>query len=476
MTDIIKTDICIIGAGSGGLTVAAVAAQLGADTTLIERGAMGGDCLNTGCVPSKALLAAAHRAADIRGAGAFGITVPEPEISGAGVQAHVMGAIAQIAPRDSVESFEKYGVRVIQAAASFTGPREVAAGETRIRARRFVVATGSSPMLPPIDGLAEVPYLTNENLFELTEVPDHLLVIGGGPIGIEIAQAYRLLGARVHVIEMMRVLSGDDPELVEVVKARLANDGVEILEGARVQRVRRTDTGVVVEFDQQGAAHDIEGSHLLVAAGRRPNLDGLNLDAAGIKTTPQGIQVNASLRTSNRRVYALGDVAGDQQFTHVAAYHAGIFLRNALFRIPAKRDHRAYVRVTYTRPELAQVGLTEAEAKAKIPGTQVRAVHWPFAENDRAIAEGFKEGLIKLVIGHGGKILGAGIVGPHAGELIQSWGLAISAKLKIGKVANFIAPYPTLGEANKRAAGEYFTPSLFAPRARALVRFLSRFG
>ncbi|MBT3550248.1 MAG: FAD-dependent oxidoreductase [Rhodospirillaceae bacterium] len=474
MSEIINTDICVIGAGSGGLTVAAVAAQLGADTILIERGAMGGDCLNTGCVPSKALLAAAHRAEDIRGAGKFGITATEPEIFGPGVQAHVKGAIAQIAPHDSIEQFEKYGVRIIQADAAFTGPDEVAAGDARIRARRFVVATGSSPMTPPIDGLADVAYLTNENLFELTEVPAHLIVIGGGPIGIELAQAYRLLGARVSVIEMMTALGGDDPELVAVVKASLAKDGVEIFEGAKVLRAGPADAGVMVEFEKGGAAQKIEGSHLLVAAGRRPNLDGLNLDAAGIKTNAKGIRINASLRTSNRRVYAVGDVAGDQQFTHVAAYHADIFIRNALFRIPAKLDRSAYVRVTYTSPELAQVGLTEAEAKSL--GGQVRVIRWPFSDNDRAIAEGATEGLIKLVIGRRGKILGAGIVGAHAGELIQSWGLAISAKLKIGKLANFIAPYPTLGEANKRAAGEYFTPSLFGPRTRALVKFLSRFG
>ena len=402
MAEIMQTDICVIGAGSGGLTVAAVAAQLGADTILIERGAMGGDCLNTGCVPSKALLAAAHRAQDIRGALRFGITAPEPEISGAGMHAHVIGAIAQIAPHDSVEQFEDYGVRVIQAEAAFTGPREVAAGEARIRARRFVVATGSSPMLPPIDGLADTGYLTNENLFQLTEVPDHLIVIGGGPIGIEIAQAYRLLGARVSVIEMLQALSGDDPELVAVVKASLARDGVEIFEDARARRVSRGDRGVAVEFDQGAAAHRIEGSHLLVAAGRRPNLDGLNLDAAGIKYLNQGIGITRSLRTSNRRVYAVGDVTGDQQFTHVAAYHADIFIRNALFRIPAKLDRSAYVPVTYTRPELAQVGLTQAEAEARFPGGHIRALRWPFSENDRAIAEARTEGLIKLVIGPGG--------------------------------------------------------------------------
>lgn len=476
MSEIINTDICIIGAGSGGLTVAAVAAQLGADTILIERGAMGGDCLNTGCVPSKALLAAAHRAGDIRGAGKFGIIAPEPEISGPGVHAHVKGVIAQIAPHDSIEQFKEYGVRIIQAEAAFTGPNEVAAGAVYIRARRFVVATGSSPMVPPIDGLADVAYLTNENLFELTEIPAHLIVIGGGPIGIEIAQAYRLLGARVSVIEMMTALGGDDPELVAVVKASLAKDGVVIFEGAKVLRVGRADAGVMVELENGGAAQKIEGSHLLVAAGRRPNLDGLNLDAAGIKTNAKGIRINASLRTSNRRVYAVGDVAGDQQFTHVAAYHADIFIRNALFRIPAKLDRSAYVRVTYTSPELAQVGLTEAEAEARYPGGKVRVIRWPFADNDRAIAESATEGLIKLVVGRRGKILGVGIVGAHAGELIQSWGLAISAKLKIGKLANFIAPYPTLGEANKRAAGEYFTASLFGSRTRALVKFLSHFG
>ncbi len=474
MSTLLTPDLCIIGAGSGGLSLAAGASQMGAETVLIERGKMGGDCLNTGCVPSKALLAAAHAAETVRNAERFGIKAT-PQIDFAAVQRHVQSIITAIAPNDSVERFEGLGVQVIQAEARFEGPREILAGGQRIRARRFVVATGSRAAVPPIPGLADVPYFTNETIFENAELPEHLLVIGGGPIGIEMAQAHRLLGARVTVLEIAGILPRDDPELVELLRTRLQKDGLRLREGIAIDRIKKNGGKIcVVLREKDGGEEKIEGSHLLVAAGRKANVDCLGLEEAGIAYSPKGISVNAQLRTTNRRVYAIGDIAGGPQFTHVASYHAGIAIRNLLFRLPAKAETANVPWVTYTAPELAHVGMSEAEAKAA-KGT-VRVLRWPFAENDRAQAERLTEGLVKVTTDKKGRILGADILGPRAGELIQPWVLAIANGLKIGAVASAIAPYPTLGEASKRAAGSYYVPALFGERTRKIVRFLARFG
>ena len=474
MTDI-TVDICVIGAGSGGLSVAAGASQMGAKVALIERHRMGGDCLNYGCVPSKSLLAAAHAAQRIRESGRFGVTGGEPAIDFAAVHDHVRGVIDGIAPHDSVERYEGLGVRVIEAAARFTAPDRVEAGGATIRARRFVVATGSRPMVPPIPGIEGVPYLTNETIFDRTRAPGHLIVIGGGPIGVELAQAHRRLGARVTVVEMFSLLGNDDPELVEVVRNRLRKEGVEIHEGVAVARVAAHENGIAVALGDDGAEGTIEGSHLLVAAGRAANVDDLGLDDAGIDHGPKGIVVDGRLRTSNRRVFAIGDVAaGAPMLTHVAGYHAGIVIRNALFRLPAKVDYAALPWVTFSDPELAQVGLTEAGARAA--GHAIQVLRWPFAENDRSRAEDEAAGFVKVVTTPRGRILGAGMVGAGAGELIQSWELAIREKLNIKAMAQLMIAYPTRGEVNKRAAGSAFMARLTSEGTRGLVRFLARFG
>lgn len=474
-SDLIETDICVIGAGSGGLSVAAGASQMGARVVLIEKAEMGGDCLNTGCVPSKALLAAGHAADAVRRAGRFGIDAGAPAVDGARVYGHVHDVIAGIAPMDSQERFEGLGVTVLRAAARFTGPREVVAGDRRVRAKRFVVATGSSPAVPPIQGLDGVDFLTNETVFAREALPAHLLVVGGGPIGVEMAQAHAHLGCAVTVVEMARLMPADDAELVDVVRARLVADGIDLREGVKVVRAEKTDGGVALVLDGgDGVERRVEGSHILVAAGRRPNVDGLDLEKAGVDFGPKGIAVDARLRTTNKKVFAIGDVAGGPQFTHVAGYHAGVVIRNALFRLPAKADHRGVPWVTYTTPELAQVGLSEDRARAA--GEAFEVLRWPFAENDRARAEREVEGMVKAIVTAKGKVLGCGIVGPHAGELIQPWVLALAKGLKVGDLAQAIAPYPTLGEVNKRAAGSFFTPRLFSDRTRAVVRFLLRFG
>lgn len=470
MSETIKTDICVIGAGSGGLTVAAGAAQMGARVVLIEKGRMGGDCLNYGCVPSKALIAAAHAAEGARRGAAFGITA-EPAVAFDKVHAHIHGVIAEIAPHDSVERFEGLGVRVIKAPARFTSPAEVTADGIRVRARRFVIATGSTPARPPIEGLDACPYLTNETIFDLKERPDHLIVIGGGPIGCELAQALRRLGADVTLLQRRTILPKDEPEAVGLVRHRLAREGTDLRENVTIKAVREEHGAVMVRIAEAGAEHSIAGSHLLVAAGRKATVDGLGLEAAGIEYTAKGITVDARLRTTNKKVFAIGDVVGSFRFTHMAGYHGGIVIRNAVFNMPAKVRENAVPWVTYTDPELAHVGMTEAEARERY-GNTVRVLRGSFDENDRAHTERETEGLIKAIIGPRGRAVGATIVGAKAGELIALWVLAISQGIKIGAVASMIIPYPTLSEVSKRAAGSYYTESLFSPRIRKLVSWL----
>ena len=467
--NIINADLCVIGAGSGGLSVAAGAAQLGRKVVLIEKGEMGGDCLNTGCIPSKALIAAAARAQDMRSAEKFGISNVKPAIDFAAVMDHVGGVIAAIAPIDSQERFESLGATVLREHASFTGPRLVKAGPFVVNAKHFVVATGSTPFVPPINGLADTPHLTNETIFQNRILPDHLVVIGGGPIGVELAQAHRRLGARVTIIEGATILNNDDPELVAILRDQLIHEGVEIIENAMVQSVARAAVGISVNADDK----TIVGSHLLVAVGRKATVDGLNLEAAGVRYERKGIAVDKRLRTSNKRIYAIGDVIGGRQFTHVAGYHASIIIRNILFKAPSVNRDEVAPWVTYADPELAHIGLTEEHASAK--NNDIKIARWRFEENDRAQAERDTKGLVKIVTSKKGKILGASIVGKNAGDLIQPWSLAIANGLKINAFTSAIAPYPTRGEASKRAAGAWYTPTLFSNRTRKLVSFLSVF-
>ncbi|WP_425068675.1 dihydrolipoyl dehydrogenase family protein [Reyranella sp.] len=470
MSATLTPDVCIVGGGSAGLVVAAGAAQLGLDVVLVERALMGGDCLNFGCVPSKALIAAARVAQAQRSGAAFGIAPVEPAIDFGKVMDHVAGVIASLAPNDSVERFEKLGVRVLAEEARFTGRTELQAGSHRIRSKRIVLATGSRPTVPPVPGLTEVPHFTNETIFANRILPSHLVVLGGGPIGLEMAQAFRRLGARVTVLEAATCLAKDDPELAAIVVARLRREGVELHERTRVARIERTAGGIAAVLEQGGR---IEGSHLLVATGRTPTTDGLDLDRAGVAHDRHGITVDDSLRTSNRNVWAIGDCNGRYAFTHMAGHEASLFIRGALFRAPAKLDPSIVPWATYTDPELAQVGLNERDARAR-HGGDVKILRWKFAENDRAQTERDTDGLVKVVTDRRGRVLGAGIAGPQAGELIQSWCLALAGRLKVSTLASFVPPYPTLGETAKRAAGSYYTETLFAPRTQRLVRFLAR--
>ncbi|MEL7544183.1 MAG: FAD-dependent oxidoreductase, partial [Pseudomonadota bacterium] len=335
MSDTLTPDLCVIGAGSGGLSVAAGAVQLGASVVLLEKHKMGGDCLNYGCVPSKALIAASKHVHTMRAQNPFGVTPVSPQVDRTQVRQHIRDVIAAIEPNDSVERFTGLGVNVITTAGRFIDGKTVMAGDQKIKARRFVVATGSSPLVFPIPGLDAVPYFTNETIFENDIRPEHLIVIGGGPIGMELAQAHLRLGSQVTVLEGQKALGKDDPELTEIVLKRLREDGLTIRENTLVQRISQASDGSIeAHVLSDGVEETVRGSHLLVATGRAPNVDGLDLEKAGIDFDKRGIKVNAGLKTSNKHVYAIGDVTGGYQFTHVAGYHAGLVIRSALFRLP----------------------------------------------------------------------------------------------------------------------------------------------
>ena len=473
MTDI-KTDIVVIGGGSGGLTIAAGASQMGAKVTLIEKHKMGGDCLNYGCVPSKALLAASHQArqADER----FGVSGEKPAVNYAKVMQHVKQVIAKIAPHDSVERFTEMGVNVIKGTANFIGRDAIKVGEKIIRAKYFVISSGSSPMVPPIPGLQDCPYFTNETIFDNNELPEHLLIVGGGPIGMEMAQAHALLGCKVTIMDMGPVLPRDDSDMVSIIRKQCMVDGVNFRELIKINKISANNKGITADITLlDDSPLQIHGSHILVAAGRRANVDALDLDKSGVKWSPKGIETNARLQTSNKRIYAIGDVASPYQFTHIATYHAGIVIRNVLFKMPAKINYKAIPWVTYTTPELAHCGLMPGEAAQKYGQKNIKELNWSFAENDRAQAELATAGMVKVLVHKKGNILGVDIVGKNAGELIQIWALAIENNLKIGAMAGYISPYPTLGEVNKRVAGSFYTEKLFHNnKLKRLVRFLMK--
>ena len=475
MTEILTPDICVIGAGSAGLTVAAAAAAFGVSVVLIEKDRMGGDCLHTGCVPSKALIAAARQAQAMREADRFGISAGAVDVDFAAVLAHVRGVIAAIAPNDSAERFTGLGVTVLRGAGRFKDRRSVVVGATEIRARRFVLATGSRPAVPPIPNLETVPYLTNETIFGIVRRPSHLVIIGAGPIGLEMAQAFRRLGSEVTVLDAGTALSKDDPELAALLLEDLRAEAITICENSRIERVaRRGRSGVRVTFSRDGGTATIDGSHLLVATGRSPDLDGLGLAAAGIASNERGIVVNRKLRTGNRRVYAVGDAAGGPQFTHWAGYGAGQVVRSILFRFGGRPDPDILPWVTFTDPELAHVGLTEAAARRR--HGSINVLRWPFSENDRAQTERSTRGLIKVLTTRRGRILGADILTPNAGELIAPFALAVSQRMNVKAFAATVFPYPTLSESARRAALAFYTPKLNAPVVLRAIRLLRKFG
>jgi pyruvate/2-oxoglutarate dehydrogenase complex dihydrolipoamide dehydrogenase (E3) component len=465
--------ICVIGAGPGGLAVAAAAATVNVSAVLVEKGRMGGENLNRGGVPVQALIAAAGRANAARSGARFGLKTARGGIDLAAVNAYVDEVIGALAPNSARERIAGLGVHVIEGTARFTDPRTVAIGDVVVRARRFVIATGSLPLIPAIPGLLTTPHLTEGTIFDLAEVPRHLIVIGAGPVGLELAQVFRRLGSEVTVLEAATPLASDDAEGAAVVLDALVREGITLRTGVEIAKVGRALAKVQVVLATQADAETIEGSHLLVTAGRRPNVEDLDLDAAGIRATPDGIVLDKSLRTTNKRVYAVGDAAGGPHYAHVANYHASLVIRHALFRVPIRVDHAIIPWVTYTDPELAQVGMLEQEARTH--SGAIRVLRWPYRENDRAQVERSTTGHIKIVTDRAGEILGATIVGRDAGESITAWTLAISQKLNIRAFASLVVPYPSYAEVGKRAAITYLTQGLTTPRTRRIMRWLRRF-
>lgn len=470
-------DICIIGAGSAGLSVASGAAQLGRSVVLFEADEMGGDCLNYGCVPSKALIAAGKHAHAFSSGEIFGVKVEKPSVNFETVKAHIQGVIDHIAPVDSQERFEGLGCTVIRERARFKDANTVESDTTEIKAKRFVIAVGSRASAPPIPGLADTPYLTNETIFSVKTQPKKLLVIGAGPIGLELGQAFKRLGSDVEIIDIAAPLGRSEPEHAAVLVEALKEEGVVFHTPAKTKLIRKTKAGVAIDLED---GTTLTGSHLLVAAGRAPNVNGLELENAGIKYDRSGIDVSDSLRTSNKRVYAAGDVAkGMGGLTHAAGYHAGQLIRNFYFSPPYMGDMLGKANTTrmpaaiYSEPELASIGMTEAEAKEA--GHAVRCVSWDFEENDRAIAERSDHGGVKIVATTKGKILGASVVGESAGEIIHMISVAMANKVKISGLAQIISPYPTRSEAVKRAASSWYTDALFSDRTRKLAGFLTKF-
>jgi len=467
-------DLCVIGGGSAGLTAAAGAAALGAKVALVERRRLGGDCLWHGCVPSKALLHTAKLAHQARDGARFGLVGYSPAVDLAAVMGRVAAVIAAIAVNDSPERFRSLGVEVIFGAGRFVDPAHFSVDGRRLSARNFVIATGSRPAVPNLPGLAAVPYLTNESVFELRESVPRLLVLGGGPMGVEFAQAFARLGSAVELIERgAQLLSAEDRDVAAVVEQRLRDESVVLHLDSTPARVEggTGDISLILK-NPDGSERRVRGTHLLLATGRRANSDGMDLAAADVTLDGRGyIITDPRLRTRTRHIYACGDVTGRHFFTHSAEHQAGVVLRNALFRLPAKVERRVMPWCTYSDPEVARVGLAEHEAVQR--GIDHRVYTFPFRDIDRAHTDGVTAGFAKLITEPNGRLLGATLVGAHAGELIHEYVLALAKGMKAGDVSGVIHIYPTLAQINRRVADQRLKAQL-TPRVKKWLKFIFR--
>ena len=461
-------DVVVIGAGAAGLTAAGGPAMLGLKVALIEEGPMGGDCLNTGCVPSKALISAAGRAHEANRGLRLGITLEQAKVDWIGVRDHIRHAIATIAPVDSQERFESLGVEVIRARGVLIDDRTVEVGARRLKAKRIVIATGSRPRKPDVPGLDSVPYLTNETIFDIDELPRHLAIMGGGPIGMEMAQSFRRLGAQVTVIERMRPFPRDDADAAALVMAALEHEGVVIKQNIEVTAVAREGDDIVLTLGDGGK---VNASHLLVSVGRVPNTEGIGLEAAGVQVGRDGIIVDARRRTTNKRIYAIGDCREGPRFTHSSGYDGSIVVANIALGLPSKADFKALPWVTYSDPELAHVGLTEVEARKQF-GDKVTTTRENFSHNDRAIAEGETEGFLKIVR-IGSKVVGATAVGRHAGDLLLPWAQMIVGKATLFNLSGMIVAYPNRSDISKAVAFKAYEPTIFGQWPKRWARFLA---
>jgi len=469
-------DLGIIGGGAAGLTAAAGAAQFGAKTILIEKAAkLGGDCLHYGCVPSKTLIRTAGVYALMKRTTEFGLPqVQLPPVDLEAVMNRVKNVIDKIQQHDSPERFCDLGAQVVFGKASFVDDHSVNLDGRTLSARSWIIATGASPALPPVEGLAHTPYLTNETIFSQKKLPARLIVLGGGPIGLELAQAMGRLGSQVTIVEFMdQILGPEDTDIADILQQQLREEGITIYTATKAVKARYDDSLfhlTITDASGKGQNSTLTAEALLVAAGRKPNIDGLALDAAGVIFTPRGIPTDTRMKTNVSHIYACGDVNGLFPFTHVAGYEAGIALTNAILRLPRKADYSKIGWCTYTDPEIASIGYNEKRAKKE--GLKYRVWEEPYAENDRAQAEGKTKGKIKLLVSPGGKLLGCQIIGAHAGELIHEWVIAVSGGVKLSTIAGSVHIYPTISEISKRVAGKIFAEKIFSERTKSILKFI----
>ncbi|MEW6335578.1 MAG: FAD-dependent oxidoreductase [Thermodesulfobacteriota bacterium] len=469
-------DLGIIGGGAAGLTAAAGGAQFGAKTILIEKSAkLGGDCLHYGCVPSKTLI---RTAAVWNLAGrtkAFGLpSVDLPPVDLGAVMDRVRRVIEKIQHHDSPERFCSLGAEIRFGTPAFTDDHTVTVDGKKIAAKNWIIATGSSPVIPPIEGLTSVPYWTNETVFSQRTLPGRLIVLGGGPIGLEIAQAFARLGSKVTIVEFMdQILGPEDADMAEILKVRLEAEGVKIQTGTKALRADRKGAAIlltVAPVADENQTAIIEGDALFLSTGRKPNIDDMALERAGVVFTPRGITASDRLKTNISHIYACGDVNGQFPFTHVAGHEAGIALTNAILHLPRRVDYGKIGWCTYTDPEVASIGYNEKRARKE--GLDYRIIEEPFESNDRARAEGETVGKLKILLDKGDKVMGCQMIGAHAGELIHEWIIAQTGKVKLSAMAGAVHVYPTLSEISKRAAGRVFAEKLFSDRTKSILKFL----
>ncbi|ANB01790.1 NAD(P)/FAD-dependent oxidoreductase [Ectothiorhodospira sp. BSL-9] len=466
-------DLILIGGGVSGLVIASVAGQLGLDVVLIERREkLGGDCLHYGCVPSKTLIRSAAVAHQMRRADQYGLQAMTPKVDLGRVMDRVRASINTLGEHDDPERFRNYGVCVRFGMARFIDPHTVEVDGERIRGRRLVIATGSRPAMPPIPGLADIDYWTNETVFDQRQLPARLAVLGGGPVGVELAQAFARLGSRVTVLQRpSSLLPREDPEIARELARQLSEEGLSVATGSAVESIISGEGEILLQGRNAEGGFQVPADAVLVATGRRPQIDDLGLEAAGVAVENGLIRVDRRMRTSQRHIYACGDCCGPYPFTHVAEYQAGIIIANAVFRLPKRADYRVVPRVTYTAPELAHVGLTETQAQAL--GMAIEVARFPFRDVDRAVCDGDTAGSAKLVI-HKGRLVGATLLGSQAGELIHELVLAMQARLKISQISAAIHAYPTRAQVHRRAVNTLYAPRLFSPRTRRLAGWIQR--
>ncbi len=465
-------DLIVIGGGAAGLVTASGAAQLGAKVALIEKEKLGGECLWTGCVPSKALIHAARTKRKIDLSEKMGFETGAVRVDFSKVMAHVHDTVMAIEPHDNPERFRKMGIRVVKGHAAFSGHDRVEVNGETLIGSRFCIATGAGAAVPPIEGIKDVAYLTHENFFDLRKQPVHLMIIGAGPIGCELGQAMSRLGTQVTLIETSDcVLHNDDKELACMLHHYL-DEEMRIHVGTRAVKVEEKGGLFRLSCQRGDETFVVEGDALLLATGKQPRTSGLGLDKVGVMVSKNGIQVDASLRTTNPRVFACGDVAGPYLFTHMAEYQAGLVISNALIPLLNRKvSYKVVPWVTYTDPELAHVGLSEDAAKAQFGEERISVFRYEVKNNDRHIIEGETRGVVKLVTTSGGKILGCDLLGENAGDLIPEYALAIKQGLSVGAISGLIHAYPTLAQANKRASDRYYAEKIFKGMIPKLVRW-----